>query len=128
MTATAVAIVTGYSAYWIGQIARRYNADGPNGVRDQRHAACTGRPELPASHLAELGAVVASPHPLGDRWCGRTVAQWLTERLGRRVGRQLVLVQPTITVRVGRWTNRWTGEERAFVLTHIRRSTFHRQG
>jgi hypothetical protein len=32
MTATAVAGVTGYSAYWIGQIARRYNTDGPDGM------------------------------------------------------------------------------------------------
>ena len=38
MTATASARLTGYSAYWIGQIARRYNTDGPDGVRDQRHA------------------------------------------------------------------------------------------
>ncbi len=89
MTATAVAAVTGYSAYWIGQIARRYNADGPDGVPDQRHAMCGGRPDLPAAHLVELGAVVAGPHPDGDRWCGRTVAQWLVERLGHRVSRQL---------------------------------------
>jgi hypothetical protein len=36
MTATAVAAVTGYLAYWIGQIARRYNTEGPDGVRDRR--------------------------------------------------------------------------------------------
>lgn len=30
MTAAAVAAVTGYSAYWIGQIAQRYNTDGPD--------------------------------------------------------------------------------------------------
>jgi transposase len=89
MTATAVAAVTGYSAYWIGQIARRYNTDGPDGMRDRRHALCAGRPDLPASQLAELGAAVAGPHPEGDHWCGRTVAQWLSERLGRHVSRQL---------------------------------------
>jgi hypothetical protein len=32
---------------------------------------------------------VGGPHPEGDRWCGRTVAQRLTERLGRQVSRQL---------------------------------------
>jgi transposase len=89
MTATAVSAVTGYSAYWIGQIARRYNSDGPDGVRDRRHATCTGRPDLPDSHLDELGMAVAGPHPAGDRWCGRTVATWLSEHLGRQVGRQL---------------------------------------
>jgi hypothetical protein len=28
-TAVSVSAVTGYSAYWIGQIAKRYNTDGP---------------------------------------------------------------------------------------------------
>jgi len=36
LTATAIARVTGYSAYWIGQIARRYNRVGSDSVRDQR--------------------------------------------------------------------------------------------
>lgn len=36
LTATAVSRVTGYSAYWVGQIARRHNRDGPDGVRDPR--------------------------------------------------------------------------------------------
>jgi hypothetical protein len=34
-TATGIARVTGYSTYWIGQIARRYNLPGADGVRDQ---------------------------------------------------------------------------------------------
>jgi transposase len=88
MTATAVAAVTGYSAYWIGQIAQRYNTDGPDGVRDRRHTECAGRPDLIASQMAELRTAVASPHPAGDRWCGQTVATWLSKRLGRDVGRQ----------------------------------------
>ena len=41
---TAIA-VTGYSAYWIGQIARRYNTNGPDGVRDRRHTTCAGQPD-----------------------------------------------------------------------------------
>ena len=85
MTATAVAAVTGYSAYWIGQIARRYNTDGPDGVRDRRHATYEGRPDLSTTQQAELRATVGGPHPGGDRWCGRTVAAWIGERLGRRV-------------------------------------------
>src|SRR5258707_15747692 len=89
MTATAVSAVTGYSAYWIGHIVRRYNTDGPDGVRDRRHALCAGRPDLLASQRAELGTALAGPHPEGDRWCGRTVAAWLSQRLGRQVGRQL---------------------------------------
>jgi hypothetical protein len=48
MTPTAAAAVTGYSAYWIGQIAWRYNINGTDGVRDRCHttwwAAMTCRP------------------------------------------------------------------------------------
>src|SRR5258708_11474911 len=88
MTATAVARVTGYSAYWIGQIARRYNRDGPNGVRDRRHRERRRRHLLPDEQRAELCAVLAGPHPAGDRWCGRTVAAWIGTHLGRRVSRQ----------------------------------------
>jgi hypothetical protein len=89
MTATAVARVTGYSAYWIGQIARRYNRDGPDSVQDRRHTVCAGQPNLSSAQLAELRHALASSHPDGDRWCGRTVARWIAERLGRPVGRQL---------------------------------------
>src|SRR5260221_7940179 len=84
MTATAVAAVTGYSAYWIGHIARRYNTGGPDSMRDRRHATCAGRPHLPSSQLPELGAAVAGPHPDGDRCSGRTLAQWLADSVGRR--------------------------------------------
>jgi transposase len=89
MTATAVARVTGYSAYWIGQIARRYNRDGPDSVRDRRHtAAAHPRVLLIEGEHADLQAALTAPHPAGDRWCGRTVAAWIGERLGRRVCRQ----------------------------------------
>ena len=30
-TASVIASITGYSAYWIGRIARRYNERGPDG-------------------------------------------------------------------------------------------------
>ncbi len=83
MTATDVAGVTCYSAYWIGQIARRYNCDGPEGVHDRRHtAAVPSRVLLTEGEHADLRAALAAPHPAGDRRCGRTVAAWVGERLG----------------------------------------------
>lgn len=36
-TGRDVATVTGYSPYWIGQIAKRYNIEGPDGMRNRRH-------------------------------------------------------------------------------------------
>ena len=88
-TATTIASVTGYSAYWIGQIARRYNDEGPDGVRDRRHRTKTGPPALLSEdHQQELRDALTGPAPGGDRWCGRTVAAWIGERLRRRVPRQ----------------------------------------
>jgi transposase len=88
LTATAVAAVTGYSAYWIGQIAHRYNRDGPDSLGDRRHRAGEQRLLLPPGRHAALREALAGPHPEGDRWCGRTVAAWIGEAIGHRVCRQ----------------------------------------
>lgn len=84
-TATAIAAVTGYSAYWIGQIARRYNVQGSAGVADRRHHTATGRPLAPPALQEELRQALAGPAPDGDDWTGRTVAEWLSRKLGRPV-------------------------------------------
>jgi transposase len=84
-TATAIAVVTGYSAYWIGQIAHRYNTQGPAGVQDRRHHTSTGRPLVPAALQEELRQALAGPAPDSDDWTGRTVAEWLSAQLGRTV-------------------------------------------
>jgi transposase len=88
-TAKAIASLTGYSAYWIGQIARRFNALGPEGVKDQRHLARPHRQLLPPAHHEELRAALSGPAPQHDRWNGRTVAAWIAARLGRPICRQL---------------------------------------
>src|SRR5262252_4892797 len=49
-TATELARVTGYSAYWIGQLAKRYNAQGPAGMRNRQHT--TSRRAAPLLSLA----------------------------------------------------------------------------
>src|SRR5215470_7725858 len=59
LTATAIARVTGYSAYRIGQIARRYNRTGPDGVRNQRRHGRTGQPPLMTE---ERHAATVRPH------------------------------------------------------------------
>jgi hypothetical protein len=89
-TATAIAASTGYSRYWIGQVARRYNAEGPTGMHNRRvtqshRAALLLSPPL----LAELAAAVRGPAPEGDEWLGRTVAAWMSQKLGRPVRVQL---------------------------------------
>ncbi len=75
---------------WIGRIARRYNEHGPAGVKDLRHQSRLSVPLLSGSQQDELvAALAAGSAPEGDRWSGRTVAAWISQRLGQYVGRQL---------------------------------------
>ena len=85
-TATEVAESTGYSRYWIGQLARRYNEQGPAGMRNRQYTH-SHRPHLllSAEQLAELAAAIRGPAPEGDAWLGRTVAAWMSQQRGRPV-------------------------------------------
>jgi transposase len=89
-TARELAEVTGYSAYWIGQIAKRYNAAGPEGMHNRQYThSHRAAPLLSPEQLAELAAAVRGPAPEGDHWLGRSVAAWMGQRLGRPVSVQL---------------------------------------
>ena len=90
LLAREVAESTGYSAYWIGQIARRYNVEGPASMEDRRHTTTAHHPAtlLSSAHLEELRQALSGPAPHGDRWTSRTVADWMAERLGRPVAKQ----------------------------------------
>ena len=85
-TAAAVAESTGYSRYWIGQLVRRYNAQGPEAMHNRQYTH-SHRPALLLSpdQLAELAAAVRGPAPEGEDWLGRTVAAWMSRRLGRPI-------------------------------------------
>jgi transposase len=87
-TARELAKVTGYSAYWIGQIAKRYNAEGPAAMHNRQRTRSRRTPPLLSVALQEeLRQAVAGPAPEEDRWSGRTVAEWMAARLGRPVSR-----------------------------------------
>jgi hypothetical protein len=63
-TATAIAESTGYTRAWIGQIAKRYNAQGPAGMVNRQRATSWRAPRmLSPEHLVELGGArgVAAP-------------------------------------------------------------------
>ena len=85
--AVKVAEMTGYSAYWIGQLAQRYNAAGAEGLRNRRHVSRANPHALlgSANDLEALRTALADPAPHGDVWNSRTVAVWLGERVGHRV-------------------------------------------
>jgi Homeodomain-like domain-containing protein len=61
-TGREVATVTGYSPYWIGQIAKRYNSAGPDGMRNRRHATShRAPPALDTAQQEELRAILRQP-------------------------------------------------------------------
>ena len=88
-SAGEVAESTGYSRYWIGQLARRYNEQGPDGMVNRQRTRAHRTPLLVSSaQVEELRAALAGPAPAGERWSGRVVAEWMAERLGRPVASQ----------------------------------------
>src|SRR5712691_5866880 len=85
-TAKAVADSTGYSAYWIGQLAKRYNGAGPEAMSNRQHTRVRQTPGLLSSaQIEELRQALAGPAPAGARWSGRVVGEWIAARLGRPV-------------------------------------------
>ena len=85
-----IAESTGYSRYWIGQIAKRYNAEGAEGMRNRQYThSHRAAPLLSPEQLAELAAAVRGPAPEGDDWTGRLVAAWMSRTLGRPVSAQV---------------------------------------
>lgn len=89
-TATAIADSTGYTRYWIGQIAKRYNSEGPAGMVNRQYTTSWRPPRmLSAAQQEELRQALAGPAPQGAKqWSARAVADWMAERLGRPVATQ----------------------------------------
>ena len=84
-TAQAVAEVTGYSPYWIGQIARRYNAGGPDALGDQRQHNPGGQWLLSEEQKHQLDQALQQPPEDGGLWTGPKVAAWIATRLEKPV-------------------------------------------
>lgn len=80
-----VASVTSYSRDWIYKLVRRYNADGPSAIGDQRHHNA-GKPTLldDVQQAQLLQALEEAPMD-GDLWDGPKVAQWMSDLLERPV-------------------------------------------
>jgi len=86
-TTREVCEVTGYSAGWVRQIARRYNERGVEGLGDRRHAnpGAKERALLDESGEEELREALMKPPPAsvgGGMWSGPKVARWIAQRNG----------------------------------------------
>jgi len=80
-----VAQSTGYSENWICTIVQRYNADGPDGIGDRRHANPGAASLLSAEQLAELDTLLDGSAPDGGLWTGPKIAAWMADKLGHKV-------------------------------------------
>lgn len=80
-----VAIATGYTVYWVRELARRYNHSGIEGLGDHRENNPGKEPLLDEVQIAQLLQVIQGPAPDGGLWNGRKVADWMSEVLGYRV-------------------------------------------
>src|SRR3954471_19750718 len=79
-----VAQVTGYGRRWVGEVARRYDEGGPDGLGDRRRGNAGARPLLGAEGEAALRVALAEPPADGGLWTGPKVAAWVGG--GRRGG------------------------------------------
>src|SRR4051794_1863297 len=89
-TTTQVMEVTGYSRGWIQQLARRYNAYGPDALLDRRHQnpGARDRALLTAEQQEELQEALMKPPPDGGMWNSRKVGEWIEGRTGRTVSQK----------------------------------------
>ncbi len=82
--------VTGYSREWIQQLARRYNADGPQTLGDRRHRnpGARDRALLTVEQQEELARALMKPPLCGGMWNSRKVGEWIERRTGRVVSQK----------------------------------------
>src|SRR5260370_2660502 len=82
-TATELSAVTGYRAYWIGQIAKRYNEQGPAGMQNRRHTTSYRPPPVLSLALQEeLRAALAEAAARNEPWTGGGGGGCVAERRG----------------------------------------------
>ncbi len=81
---------TGYSRGWIQQLARRYNAHGPEALGDRRHRnpGARDRALLTAEQQEELQEALGKPPPDGGMWNSPKVGEWIERRTGRVVSQK----------------------------------------
>ena len=79
--------VSGYSAAWVRALIRRYNAQGPSAIGDQRRHNQGGQRLLNAEQEADLRAEVEGGISAGEIWTGVDVARRISQLVGYEVHR-----------------------------------------
>ena len=88
-TTAEVASICARKPDWVRRTIRRYNQDGPAGLKDRR--LTNGKKRIMSAALMEElhHAVLDETPPGGGLWTGPKVAQWMSKRLGRSIYPQL---------------------------------------
>jgi transposase len=81
-TIVDVAAVLGFVPRWVEQLARRYNAQGPAALGDQRRQNGRSATVLTQAVLVALAERLKRPPDDGGLWSGPKVAAWMARRLG----------------------------------------------
>jgi hypothetical protein len=88
-TAKVVADSTGYSASWIGQLAKRYNTAGPQAMSNRQHTRVRQTPTVLSRATAGVARSArrasARPGALERTRGGGVVGEWIAARIGRPV-------------------------------------------
>jgi transposase len=89
-TTRQVIEATGYSRGWVQQLARRYNAQGPEALGDRRHRnpGARERALLDQDQQRELAEVLRKPPPDGGMWNSRKVGEWIEAKTGKAVSKK----------------------------------------
>ncbi len=89
-TTRQVMEVTGYSRGWVQQLARRYNAGGPEALGDRRHynPGAKERALLDQDQRQELAEALGKPPKDGGMWNSRKVGEWIEEKTGKAVSQK----------------------------------------
>jgi transposase len=83
-----IAELLGYTARWVRTVIGRWNERGEEGIRDHRQDAADSPMLLSQEEQEELRAALQHPPEDGGIWSGPKVAQWMGQRLGRKVAPQ----------------------------------------
>jgi transposase len=77
--------IVGYTQRWVQEIVKRYNADGPEALRDRRHEHAGASRALAAEGERELKEALRARPADGGVWTSRKTAAWISRHLGRKV-------------------------------------------
>lgn len=80
-SARDIASMLGFNPDWARRTVRRYNAMGPDGMRDGRDGNATQSPIGPELLAGLVQAVQHEEPPTGGRWTGFKAQAWLNARL-----------------------------------------------